>query len=137
MPVPNVFGGGVGLTDRSLLDANFATITSGGGFSTLNNITARAGGTQVAGAPVLSAAINSIAVCATNADSVLLPSAVGGQAITVINAGAANASVFSSLSSTADTINGTAGTTAFNLVTGKTAEFISPAAGVWKVILSA
>jgi hypothetical protein len=137
MAVPNTMGAGVGLMDKGALDANFTTIINGGGMSTLNGVTARAGGTQVASTPVMSAAINRVTVCATGGDSVLLPSAIAGQSISVINSGVASMNVFSSLSSVSDTINGTVGSTAFAIAAGKTAEFICPVLGAWFVVLSA
>ena len=136
MAVPNRLGIGVGLVDKGAIDANFATIIGGGGYSTVDGLTAHAGGGQ-AGSLALTAAINRITTVATAGDSVSLPSAIGGQAITVINAGAASMSVFSSNASTGDTINGTAGTTGYAIAAGKTAEFISPAAGAWHALLSA
>lgn len=136
MPVPSDLGNGVGLIDANAIDANFALLSNGGGLSATTGITAHAGGTQAAGV-ALTSAINLVTVCATAGDSVCVPPAVGGQAITVLNAGAASMNVFSSNASTADTINGTIGTTAFAVAAGKNAEFISPAAGVWRVILSA
>lgn len=136
MPTPTDLGVGVGMLDANAIDANFTLLASGGGLSTTTGITAHAGGTQALGV-ALTSTINLITVCATGGDSVCLPSAVGGQSIFVCNAGAAACNVFSSNASTADTINGTIGTTAFSLGIGKNAEFISPAAGIWRVLLTA
>jgi hypothetical protein len=136
MPVPQDLGAGVQMLDANVLDAIFTLFSNGGGFSTTTGITAHAGGGQASGV-ALTAAINHVGTVASAADSVCLPSAVGGQAITVMNAGGNALAVFSSNSSTADTINGTAGTTAFSVPTGKTAEFISYQAGAWRTILSA
>ena len=122
------YGVGTGLQDMGL-------IASGGGFTWVNNITAHAGGSQPSAVP-LTAAMNRITVVGTAGDSVALPSAIGGQAITVINASATSLIVFSSNASTADTINGTAGTTAYALAGGKTADFMS-FPGAWHAILSA
>jgi len=76
-------------------------------------------------------------VVGTAGDSVALPSAVGGQTVYVINSSATSMNVFSSNSSTADTINGTAGTTAFAVAGGVAVCFISPASGVWRAMVSA
>jgi hypothetical protein len=122
------YGVGVGLQDMGL-------ITNGGGFTYLNNITAHAGGLQPSAVP-LTAAMNRVTTVGSAGDSVCLPSAVGGQAITVINASATSMNVFSSNSSTADTINGTAGTTAYAIAGGKTADFMS-FPGAWHALLSA
>ena len=100
-----------------------------------NGITATAGGTRAAAYP-LNAAFNRIAVCATAADSVALPPAVGGQEITLINSGAAAAQVFAAVN-TSDTINGTAGATGISLAAAGKAQFVSPGAGLWFSILSA
>ncbi len=100
-----------------------------------NGITATAGGTRAAAYP-LSAAFNRIAVCATAADSVALPPALGGQEITVINSGAASAQVFAA-NGTADTINGVAAATGIALAAAGKAQFVSPGPGLWFSILSA
>jgi hypothetical protein len=136
MAVPSGIGVGVGLSDKSTLTANFNLIAAGGGMSAADGLTAHAGGLQPS-ALALTAAINRVTTVATGGDSVALPAATGGQSISVINAGASALAVFSSNASTGDTINGTAGTTAYSLASGKTAEFISPAAGAWHVIVSA
>lgn len=122
------YGVGVGLQDMGL-------IAGGGGFTWLNNVTAHAGGLQPLAVP-MTAAMNRVTVVGTAGDSVCLPSAVGGQAITVINASATSMNVFSSNASTADTINGTAGTTAYAVAAGKTADFMS-FPGAWHALLSA
>jgi len=100
-----------------------------------NGITATAGGTRAAAYP-LTAAFNRIAVCATAADSVALPPALGGQEVTVINSGAAATQVFAAVG-TSDTINGTAGATGISLAAAGKAQFVSPGAGLWFSILSA
>ena len=136
MVIPADLGSGVAMIDANAIDANFTLISNGGGMSATTGITAHAGGTQALGV-ALTSAINLITVCATNGDSVCLPPAVGGQDILVMNAGVANCNVFSSNASTTDTINGTIGTTAFSLVAAKNAAFVSPASGIWRVILTA
>jgi len=136
MAVPTDLGVGVQLLDADKIDANFTLLSGGGGLTAATGITAHAGGTQALGV-ALTASVNLITVCATGGDSVCLPSALGGQEVFVGNAGAAACNVFSSNASTADTINGTIGTTAFSLGIGKNAVFFSPAAGIWRVILTA
>lgn len=110
-------------------------ITGGGGMSFQDGITARAGGTRAAAVP-LTACINRISVCATAADSVALPPAVGGQQMAVINGGAASAQVFAA-PGTSDTINGVAAATGIALAAAGKAQFVSPAPGAWFSILSA
>lgn len=123
------YGVGVGLQDMGL-------IAGGGGYTCATGITAHAGGLQPSAVPITTAIFN-VTTVGSAGDSVCLPSAVGGQAITVINSSGTSMNVFSSNASTADTINGTAGTTAYAIAGGKAVEFISPAAGVWRALLSA
>jgi hypothetical protein len=120
------FQTGTGLHDISML-------ASGNGWSAAS-ITAHAGGTQAAATPVRSAC-TLIAVCATAADSVVLPPAVGGQILWVTNAGAASAQIFAAPG--ADTINGIANATGIALANGKSTTLVSPLAGAWFSILSA
>jgi hypothetical protein len=120
------FQTGVGLHDVSQL-------ASGNGWSAAS-ITAHAGGTQALATPIRSA-MTLIAVCATSADSVQLPPAVGGQLLWITNAGAASAQVFASPG--ADTINGVANATGIALANGKSLTLMSPLAGAWFSVLSA
>jgi hypothetical protein len=120
------FNTGVGLHDISIL-------ASGNGWSAAS-ITAHAGGTQALATPIR-AACTLIAVCATAADSVQLPPAMGGQLLWITNAGAANAQVFASPGT--DTINGVANGTGISLANGKSATLMCPLAGAWFSILSA
>jgi hypothetical protein len=110
-----------------------ALFSSGGGYTTQTGIVARAGGGRPLATP-LTACINLITVCATLADSVALPPAVGGQMVFVINGGAFNAQVFAAVG-TSDTINGIAGATGVVLA-GKEL-FASPAPGQWYGVFSA
>jgi hypothetical protein len=120
------FQTGVGLHDVSAL-------ASGNGWSAAS-ITAHAGGTQALATPIRSAC-TLIAVCATAADSVQLPPAVGGQLLWITNAGAASAQIFASPG--ADTINGVANGTGIALANGKSVTLMCPLAGAWFSILSA
>jgi hypothetical protein len=110
-------------------------MTGGGGMSYAPAVTAHAGGTRAAAVP-LTAAMNLITVCATAADSVALPPAVGGQEVVVVNAGAAAAQVFAAVG-TSDTINGVAAATGISLAAGGKDIFVSPAPGIWYGVLSA
>jgi hypothetical protein len=123
----SAYGSGPGLFDPGLAAL--------GGGRTYVTVTARAGGTRAA-ATKLNAAVNRISVCATAADSVSLPPAVGGQAIYVQNSGAASAQVFAD-PSTSDTINGVVAATGVALAAGKAASYFSPAPGMWFALLSA
>lgn len=119
---------GPALIDMSL-------IAGGGGHSYVNAVTARAGGTRAA-ATKITTGIARIAVCATAADSVSLPPAVGGQFIILSNAGAAACQVFAD-PATSDTINGVAAATGVSLAAAKSASFASSGPGVWFWVLSA
>jgi hypothetical protein len=126
-------GASANASGPQLFDPTLAT--TGGGQSFANGLTATAGGTRAAALP-LRAGINRIATCATAADSVALPPAVGGQEVSIINSGTASAQVFAAVS-TSDTINGVIAATGIALASGGKAQFISPAPGVWFSILSA
>jgi hypothetical protein len=120
------FNVGQGLHDISLL-------ASGNGWSAAS-ITAHAGGTQALATPVRSAC-TLIAVCATAADSAVLPPAMGGQVMWITNAGAASCQIFASPGT--DTINGIANGTGIALANGKSTTLMCPLAGAWFSILSA
>jgi hypothetical protein len=121
------FSAGVGLNDISLL-------ATGNGWSGAS-LTAHAGGGQALATP-LATAVNLIAVCATAGDSVALPPAMGGQTMWLSNGGAAAAQVFGA-PTTADTINGTAGSTGISLGAGKSTVLMSPIQGAWFSVISA
>jgi hypothetical protein len=108
---------------------------TGGGRTATTGIVARAGGGRPLATP-LGAAINHITVCATAADSVALPPAVGGQEIVVLNKGVAAMQVFAAVG-TSDTINGVVAATGISLASGGGETFVSPAPGLWFGILSA
>lgn len=121
------FNVGTGMHDISLL-------ATGNGWSAAS-ITAHAGGGQAAATPITSA-ITLIAVCATAGDSVILPPAMGGQSLAVINAGAASSQIFTA-AGLGGTINGIAGTTGIALAAGKSITLMSPIQGAWFGVLSA
>lgn len=116
-----------------------------GGQSVAVGIIAHAGGTQALATP-LTAAINSIATCATAADSVALPQACSGAEVIVENLGAASCQVFGQ-AATGDTINGVATATGVAVANAKRAIFFctqgsgtlngANVPGKWGMILSA
>jgi hypothetical protein len=114
---------------------NPGEMVAGGGYSFADGLVATAGGTRAA-ALKLTAAINRIATCATAADSVALPPAVGGQTIYVFNSGAAAMQVFAD-PSTSDTINTAAAATGVSLAAAGKAAYVSVARGAWMQVLSA
>ncbi len=99
--------------------------------STDDGITATAGGTQAA-AYQLSAAINHVSVCATNADSVKLPDSTKnvGAVIYINNDGAANLQVFTKDAGTIDGIDGVA--TGVVLTAARRGTFMCSKSGVWE-----
>lgn len=101
--------------------------------STQAGITAHAGGGRASAVP-LTAAISEISVVATIADSVVLPVALAGAQMTVLNEGAAAAQVFANGT---DTINGTAGATGISLAAAAKAIFVCYQTGKWIELLSA
>ena len=115
-----------------LFDPSVAATGGGRSYAT---VAAKAGGTRAAATP-LTAAINRITPCATAADSVCLPPAVGGQVVYVQNAGAAACQVFAA-PGTSDTINGVAAATGVSLASAKACSFTSPGPGIWYWVLSA
>jgi|SRR5215471_1659657 len=113
---------------------DMTSIINGNGLTGMS-VTAHAGGTRAAATPI-TAAVNLIAVCATAADSVYLPPAMGGQVLWLANGGAASAQVFAAPTTT-DTINGVAAATGVALAAGKSQVFMSPIRGAWFGVLSA
>lgn len=99
----------------------------------LNPVTALAGGGKT-GATPLTAAINRIGTCATAADSVLLPPALKGIDVFLMNDGAASAQVFGQGT---DTINGVATGTGVAQANAKSALYVCYADGAWVRLLSA
>jgi hypothetical protein len=112
-----------------------AVAAMGGGRSYANALTARAGGGRP-NATKLPAAINRITTCATAADSVALPPAVGGMVIYLQNSGASACQVFAD-PATSDTINGVAAATGISLAAAKACTFASPGPGIWFSVLTA
>jgi hypothetical protein len=100
-----------------------------------DSLTAHAGGTQAAGLALdATKAIHRVSVCATNADSVVLPAAAVGAVHVVINSGAASLQVFGAAT---ETIDGVASATGVAQAAGKHAIYICVSAGKWYRILSA
>jgi hypothetical protein len=101
--------------------------------STVDALTALAGGGQ-AGATPITKDITRFTVVATGCDSSLLPAALAGRQVTVINSGAASMNVFPA---TGETIDAGAANAASAVANGKTATFHCPIAGKWFKLLSA
>jgi hypothetical protein len=125
---PYVYPQGAALQDMSFM-------ASGNGYTFKDGVTALAGGGQT-GAVLITTAITNVTTVASAADSVQLPLAVGGQELTVINAGGNSMQVFGNQNGS-DTIDGTAGSTGVAIATGKARTFYSVAAAKWRSMLSA
>jgi len=113
---------------------NISHLANGNGFSAIS-VTAHGGGTRALATPINAACVL-IAVCATTADSVMLPPATGGQCMWVSNGGAASSQIFANTAGS-DTINGVAAATGIALAAGKSITLFSPIAGAWFGVLSA
>lgn len=100
-----------------------------GGLASQDTITAHAGGLQPA-AVQLAASFNNVTVCATAGNSTALPKAIKGSEVVVFNNGATSMNVFGKVGS-GDTINGTAGTTAFAHANAKRVTYTCVTAGKW------
>jgi hypothetical protein len=100
-----------------------------GGIKSQDTITAFAGGGKASGVQ-LRYTFNRISVCATNNDSVVLPKAIKGSEVTVINAGAATLAVFSQGN---DTTGANNAATADTIATTKAKKYTCVTAGHWDV----
>jgi hypothetical protein len=126
---PNTF-----LAGRHLMDGSTVNKTIGEPpYSQSTGFVALAGGGQT-GATQLLGTIARVDTVATAADSVMLPASGTGKPIVVINNTATSMQVFGQAG---DTINGVATGTGVAQAAGKTALYVSPAAGVWFRLLSA
>ena len=123
----------------SLGDQNVNVYTLADAINKQNNASFQgslvAAGTNQATCLKLLAAFNNVITTASST-GVCLPPAVGGQRLTINNAGANTLSVYGSAtpfkSGTQDTINGTTGTTAYNgMTTGLSAICAAVDNGVW------
>lgn len=102
-----------------------------GGGTPKDTITAHAGGGR-GSAVALQYGWNRVSVCATNADSVVLPAAVATGMVVLVNDGAANAQVFGNGT---DTVDGVAGSTGVVITAAKRDIFFCLTAGAWQSLL--
>ena len=101
----------------------------------LNGITALAGGGQSGATQMRSQTINRVTTVATAGDSVLLPNAINGKMLVVINAAAANSmNVFPQ---SGEKINALSADAAFAMAANKTALFVCAVDGTWNTALTA
>lgn len=94
---PNGF---LGVMQGSWLNAAFEKVFQGG-ISRQDNITAYAGGGK-ANATALTTSVNRITTCATSGDSVLLPKAIAGSFVVVMNEGARTLAMYGAGTDTVD-----------------------------------
>lgn len=117
---------GFRLFDGTALNKLFSRIFQGG-IDREDGITATAGGTKAA-ARQLGHSFNRVSVCATANDSALLPKAVAGSQVTVINSGAANLALYGK---GIDTIDGVATATSNVIAPTKSKTYVCLTTGAW------
>lgn len=125
-----------GTIDDSANAALAGNLTLSGNYiaSAVNALTAHAGGGQ-GSATALTKQINRVTTVGTAGDSVILPAATAGLAITVINAAAANAmDVFPQ---SGEVINALAADTALSVAANKTVIFFCAVNGTWNSVVTA
>jgi hypothetical protein len=129
-------GTGPALIDGAWLNG----LASGVNFTFQSGITAKAGGVQATCTllPPNTYLISIDTVASTN-DSVCLPFSVAGTNLSIANTGAQTLAIFGQaannpLSGTADTINATAGSSAYTLTTNTNAECFAVKNGAWKCV---
>jgi len=119
---------------QTIATGNLAFTAGYSQVSAVNALTAHVGGGQALGTP-LTRQINRVTTVASGGDSVLLPAAIAGRWVTVINAAAANAmDVFPA---SGEIINALPANTALSVVVGAPATFYCAVAGTWDSIVSA
>ena len=126
-----------------LVDGVFINgIVNGQNFNAGAGITAHAGGTQALAFQLAPGQyMYQVDTVATTGDSVALPECVQGTAFFIRNAGANLLNVFgnpttNAISSTLDTINGTAGSTAFTISSNAASPFFCAKSGAWSAMHS-
>lgn len=138
-PTGQVPGTGFNTTDGTWLNG----LANGQNLSFVSGLTATAGGTQaLALALPGTATLIEVDTVATTGDSVMLPQCVASRVLTIVNAGAGTLYVYGNsatnrVTGAADTINGTAGSTAYQMATTIVAQFICAKTGAWKALKSA
>lgn len=102
--------------------------------SSANALTAHAGGGQ-GSALALTKAINRVTTVATAGDSVVLPAALAGRSVVVVNAAAANA--MDCFPASGEVINALAADAALSIVANSSVMFNCAVDGTWNSIVSA
>ncbi len=121
-------------TTQTIATGNIAMTAGFMQQSVANALTAHSGGGQ-GSALALTRQISRVTTVAAGGDSVLLPAAVAGRVVTVINAAAANAmDVFPA---SGEVINALPANTALSVVANTTAIFFCAVAGTWNSVVTA
>ena len=126
----------------ALQDSSYVNGIASGNNASSATLTAKAGGTQAAATPIPpSAMIVNIGTVVTAGDSVVLPFAIAGTFKLVFNSSATSCNIFGQVSNNravtppaVDTINGTAGSTAYALAGGARVLFFCGANGAWAAL---
>jgi len=139
----NITGGPVGVppipaTGPGMVDGTWLNGLAGGqNFSYQSGIVAKAGGTQALATPLpIGIYLIDVDTVATTGDSVLLPQCLQGSSLLLRNAGGGTLDVYGQvtvnpITAAADTINGTAGSSAYTLTTNTNAIFFCAKNGAW------
>jgi hypothetical protein len=125
MATPQRLQSGFRLEDGNTLNSVLASPM----WQTNYGITALAGGALSSSTPILVLGSNVVSTVASDGDSVVLPSAVAGSIVYMLNADAAQSVLVYGNGS--DTINGTAGSTGVSYAAAKRVMFIAVTNGVW------
>ena len=138
IPDPGVATSKFLLTDsastQTIATGNLAFTAGYSQVSAVNALTAHAGGGQALGTP-LTRQINRVTTVTTGGDSVLLPAAIAGRWVVVINAAAANAmDVFPA---SGEVIDAAAANAALSIVADNSVAFYCAVAGTWNSVISA
>jgi hypothetical protein len=126
---------GIAPTDGfQLIDGTFDKGVASGNNATFQTLTAHAGGTQAAAAQIsANANLVYVGTVASDQDSVVLNFAIAGRWLMLANPSAHTLYVYGQVAgnkanaNAVDTINGTAGSTAYQMTTGKNAIFFCAA----------
>jgi hypothetical protein len=128
-------------TGPGLVDGVWLNGLAGGlNFTTQSGITAHAGGTQAACLSLTPGAyLYEVDTVASGSDSICLPFAVPGFNISIRNAGAQTLAIYgqsanNALTAAADTINATAGSSAYTMIANNSAECFVAKAGSWSCV---
>lgn len=121
-PTFNTVTGTINVTSPSFVSTGFNFISSA------NALTAHAGGGQ-GSALALPKAVNRVTTVATAGDSVLLPAALAGRSVIVINAAASNA--MDCFPQSGEIINALAANTALSIAADSTVTFFCAVNGTW------